>query len=503
MPSNIVKLPPEKPAKEKRSHGIGITVFSAVILVVIVVTFVGAPVVSTVNEQPAVNFGSYDGIPIEFAQGNLFAQQVEQLNRFYEQFNQGDSNLELQRQMVWRQAFDQTALQIGLKREAERVGIVVTDAQIDKQLVQHSAYQRDGKFSEELYRTTPSADRFRYRQETKTELLVQAYALDRTEGVMMAAATKNFVAGMAYPQKKFSFVSFTDADYPDNLVADYATKNKTLFRTIDLSRITVTSSEGDATKVREEAVKGEKAFADLAKTFSKDPLAQSGGSMSVRHYYELKADIVKVEDLDAIFSLAKGGISAVVKGDKTWTIYKVNAPATDADLASADTLAVVRSYIARNERGLLEDHLETMAKAFGDNAGADFAAAAKKAGKTVSQSQWVSLNFGNHDLFPSLTESSTEPVFQGLAANEDFFKKGFRLAKGQVSGPILASPAVLVVKVDEVKLAPEASDAPVTATAVAAGFLSERGSELKKQILSPPRFKDTFQAEFNQLFRAE
>lgn len=502
MPSNTVKLPPEKPAKEKRSHGLGITIFSAIILVVIVVTFIGAPVVSQVGEQPAVSFGTYDGISIEFVQGNMFAQQVEQLNRFYEQFNQGSSNLELQRQMVWRQAFEQTALQIGLKREAERAGIVITDSQIDKQLVKHGAYQKDGKFSEELYRNTPSAERFRYRQETKTELLVQQYALDRTEGPMLSAATKAFIAGLAYPQRKFSFVTFTDTDYPAALVSEYAAQNKALFRTIDLSRITVTSSEGDANKVREEAVKGEKAFADLAKTYSKDPLAQSGGALSVRHYYELKSDITKGEDLDKVFALAKGGISAVIKGDKSWTIYKVNAPAADPDLASADTLAVVRSYIARNDRGLLEDNLEAQAQAFGESAKTDFAGAAQKLGKSVSVSNWVSLNFGNHDLFPSLTEASTDSTFQGLASNEDFFKKAFRLEKGQVSGPILASPAVLVVRVDDVKLTAGPEDTPVTADAVSSGFTSERGTQLKDAVLSPPKFKDSFQAEFDRLFSA-
>ena len=37
MPSKAVKFSPEKPAPEKRSHGLGITIFSAAILVVIVV----------------------------------------------------------------------------------------------------------------------------------------------------------------------------------------------------------------------------------------------------------------------------------------------------------------------------------------------------------------------------------------------------------------------------------------------------------------------------------
>jgi len=503
MPSNTVKSSPEKPVKERKTHGLGITIFSAIILVVIVVTFIGAPVVSKATESANATFGSYDGVTIDFVQGNTFAQQVEQLNRFYEQFSQGNNNVALQRQLVWRQAFEQTALQTGLKREAERAGIVVTDGQIDKQLVGYSAYLKDGKFSEELYRNTSAADRFKYRQEAKNQLLIQQYATDHTQGPMISEATKAFVASMDYPQRKFSFVAFTDADYPAALVSAYAEKNKALFRTIDLSRITVTTSEGDATKVHDEAVKGDKSFADLAKTYSKDNLAESGGALNIRHYYDLKSDIRQTEDLDKLFGLAKGGISAVIKGEKSWTIYKINAPSADADLTSADTLALVRTYIARNDRGLLEDNLEAQAKAFAETAGADFAKAAKAANKTVAQTGWVALNFGNHDLFPSITEASKDSVFQGLSSNEDFFKKAFRLTVGQVSAPIVASPAVLVVKVDEIKAAPAAGETAVLPAAVASNVVSERGSALQKSILSSPRFKDEFQAEFDRLFQAQ
>ena len=506
MPSNTAKFTPEKPNKGKQSHGVGITIFSAIILVVIVVTFIGAPVVSKVSQGPNATFGTYDGISIDFIQGNGFAQKVEQLNRFYEQFNQGSQNLEIQRQMVWRQAFEQTTLQIGLKREAELAGIVVTDGRVDKELVNNQAYQKDGKFSEELYRNTTSAERFKYHQDTKTQLLVQQYAMDHTQGSLVSEATKAFVAGMGYPERKFSFVTFSDADYPQNLVSDYAVKNKNLFRTIDVSRITVTTSEGDANKVRDEAVKGDKAFADLAKTYSKDPQAESGGAMGVRHYYDLKADFSKTDDLDKVFALGKGGVSPVFKGDKTWTVYKVNVPAADVDLTNTDTLVLVRAYIAKNDRGLMEDTLETQAKAFvaaaqnGKGGKSDFAGAAKALNKSVGTTDWVALNFGNHELFPAINQASKDPIFQSLASNEEFFKKAFHLNAGDISAPILASPSVIVLKVDEIKTAPVATDKAVLPDNVNQTIVTERSRELQQQILTSPKFKDQFQTEFNALF---
>jgi hypothetical protein len=373
-------------------------------------------------------------------------------------------------------------------------------------LVTYDAYLKDGKFSEELYRNTSAADRFKYRQDMKTQMLVRQYALDHTQGAMVSQATKDFTAGMAYPQRKFSFITFTDADYPQTLVAEYAGKNKGLFRTIDVSRITVTSSEGDANKVRDEAVKGDKTFADLAKAYSKDAQAENGGALGVKRYYDLKADGLKSEDLDKVFALGKGGVSAVIKGDKTWTIYKVNAPSADADLASADTLAVVRAYLSKNERGLIEDNLEAQAKTFSTEASApkaDFTGLAKKAGRVVLTTDWVALNFGNSDLYPSVTGASKDATFQGLGSNDEFFKKAFKLTVGQVSAPILASPAILVVKVDAVKEAAAAGDTPTSAASVDSLVNSERNKELQQTILSNPKFKDQFQVEFNRLFQTK
>ncbi len=506
MPSNPVKFP-EKPAKEKNSHGVGVTVFSAVILAVIIVTFIGAPVVSKVAEQGAIVFGTYDGVPIQYQQGNEFARQVERFNQQYEQQFAGlnlapDEKLKFQQQMVWRQAFEQTALQVALQREAEKAGMVVTEDQIDRTLVNNPDYQKDGKFSEEVYRNTPAADRFRTRQQTRNQLLIQYYVMDRTQGVLLSDDTKTFITGLAYPQRKFSFVTFTDEDFPKNLVADYAAKNKNLFRTIDVSKIAVTS-EGDAEKVRDEAVKGDKTFADLAKTYSKDKsTAEPGASLGTKRYYDLKAEITKAADLDKLFSLTTGAISPVIAGDKIWTIYKVNSAAADADLNSADTLAVVRAYIAKNERGLLEDNLEAQAKQFGEEAKTNFAAAAKKISKTVQASDWVALNFGNHELFPGLT-SAKDPVFRGLAANEDFFKQAFKLEAGQVSAPILASPSVLVVKLDAVKAAPEKGDTPVLNSSVDQSVTNERSQDIEKVLLDSPKLEDHFLTEFQKRILAQ
>jgi len=499
MPSNTVKFTPEKSPKDKRAHGLGITIFSGVVLVVIVVTFIGAPVVSKVAETPSVVFGTYDGLPIEYLQGNYFAQQVEYLNRFYEQFSQKTDVAQV-RQLVWRQAFDQAALQVGLKHEAEKAGIVVTDKYLDSQLVSNVNYQQDGAFSEELYRNTSAADRFRYRQETESGLLIQKFSSDYAKGTKLSSATVKFITSLQFPQRKFSYVTFSDSDFPAEEVKTYGEKNKGLFRTINLSRITINSTEAEAKKVREEAVKGAKPFADLAKSSSKDALAETGGAMNVRTYHELKSEIAKPEDLDKVFALSKGAISEVLVSGKSWTIYQVVEPATDANLTNQATLESVKSYLLSNDRGIVEDYLEKKAKEFQVSATSDFTAAAKAVGKTVQTTEWVALNFGNNTLLPALSVGSKDPVVQGLSANEDFFKKAFRTAEKAVSAPVLTGKSVVVLRVDAVKATAEAADTPMTSDSVNSLAVSDRNSALQQLILGSPKFKDQFQSEIDRLF---
>ena len=293
-----------------------------------------------------------------------------------------------------------------------------------------------------------SADRFRYRQETQAELLTQQFAGDYTSGTLLSGSTSKFVTSLAFPQRKFSYISFVDADFPLDQVKDYAQKNKALFRTINLSRITVTASEAEAKKVHDEAVKCVKTFEELAKTYSKDPLAETGGALNSRAYYELKSEITKIENLDKVYGLAKGGVSDVFSNGSNWTFYKVVEASRDADLTATATLDLSRSYIEKNDRGLVEDYLEIKAKEFQVAATSNFDAAAKALGKSVQKTEWVSLNFGNDDLFNSLSSATKDSVIQGQSANEDFFKKAFRTADKGVTAPILTGTVVLVMRVD-------------------------------------------------------
>ncbi len=509
-PTNTVNLPTGKPPKEKSPMN-AITLFSAIILVIIVVTFIGAPVVSRIAGSSNVTFGYYDGIAIDYLPGNYFAQQVEQYSRYYEQFK--NTNVNLERQLVWRQAFEQAAQRIALKDRADKAGIVVTDGAIDKVLVNYPAFQKDGHFSTELYRATAADDMMRYRKDAATELLIQTYAGDQIQGAMIPEQLTSFVQNMVYPQRKFSFIVFNAKDFPASEVTAYAKAHQQLFRSINLSKVTL-SSQGDAEQVRDQALKGSKSFEDLAKMYSKDSLAQSGGALNTLEYHELLNQIPKKE-LDQIFALGKGQISPVYQDGKQWVFYKVIAPASDPDWTADSTMTDVRNYIENNDRGVLEDYLMKQAKTFVSAAQKNFTDAAIAINKKVETTGFVSLNFDNLRLFPVLTKASSDPAFQSLAANPSFFKKAFTLAKGQVSEPVLSTPSVLVFKVDDVREAPvqpattakgvaqqaKPADepAPITSSDLTQLAERDRSQALEQNLLKTPLFKDDFDAAISHL----
>lgn len=501
MPSKPQKVTPEAPMKDKKTHSKTITIFSSVILAIIVVTFVGAPVVSKIAGDSTVHFGSYDGIPIERANGNYFDQFIQEANRQAES-NAMYKNLpeEQKRMLVWNQAFQRAAIYVAFKREAELAGIVVSDDFVNQALLNHRAYlDANGKYSSTLYHNTAAADQYKYFKETQNELLIKQYIYDQAYSGIVSENQKTFLASMAYPQRKFSFVTFTDADFPDALVKDYAQKNKNLFRSINVSKITISSSEGDANKFRDEAANGTKTFEDLAKTNSKDAFAQSGGAMNTRYYYELKSEIEKKEDVDKLFGLGKGGLSPVFKKGNEWVFYKVNAGATDIDLNAASTLTTVRGYMTSNDRGQVEDYLEAQAKAFKTAATPKtFADAAKKMGKTVQTTGFVALNFGNFFGFERISSASTDRVFQSLSNNEDFFKKAFRTPKDGITDPVLAASAVLVLKVDDIKEAPAKDDREVSGEMLARYMNQEKEYAMDQAVLDSPKFKNEFEKVFQQ-----
>jgi len=139
-------------------------------------------------------------------------------------------------------AFQGTAIRIGIMDAVQKSGLKVTDKGLDEAMAENAAFQQDGKFSIEKYNAMSMSARLSLRGSTKEDLLVRRYYEDLYT-IAPSTAEIAFVASMAKPQREISYAFIPLADFPAGEVASWGNKNADLFRTLGVSRITVTSSE--------------------------------------------------------------------------------------------------------------------------------------------------------------------------------------------------------------------------------------------------------------------
>ena len=121
---------------------------SVILLVIIVVTFVGAPVISGSAGRGNLNFGTYRGKPINYYPGNYLARQRELIAEGVRQQEGEQGDLSSQILRIWRTAFERTLLHTALLMAAEESGVWVSTDKVDEFLITSGPYLVDGKFSE-------------------------------------------------------------------------------------------------------------------------------------------------------------------------------------------------------------------------------------------------------------------------------------------------------------------------------------------------------------------
>jgi len=440
--------------KRKESHPF-LYAFSVVILIVIAVTFLGGPALSRAGRSGRIIFGYYKGKPIEFFPGNFFSQRkdiiADQLREGGEQ-----DDLQVQAYQVWRTAFDQTVLHTAILQEAEESGVWISEDKLEDTLIASGPYSIDGKFSEERYNATPQTERASYQKLYREQLIHEQYIEDIFQAKRESAGEKQFLASMVDEQRRFSLVSFPFDDYPKEEIAAFARQNQERFRRIKLSRILIKSNEREAGEIRTKLIDRTGSFEELARAHSKDIYAEKGGEMGWRYYYDLEADFEDGEPVETIFQLQETEISPVLESRFGWIIYRCDTPALEPDFNLEETLQIVRDYMMRYEKGLIEDYVLSQAESFRERVDdVGFLGATLETDYAVGLTDYFPLNYQSY-YFLSPVRSPLEQVNLSAAAfSEDFFIQAFSLAPGEVSSPILLDDQVIVLRLDDVREPPE------------------------------------------------
>ncbi len=435
------------PAERRRRHPL-IYAGSLVLLVIIVVTFVGAPIVRPDGGGSQLIFGTYGGEEIKYVPGKYLARQVDILSDQLKDSTGQD--YEWQAYQVWKGAYDRAVIRTAILQRAKKAGVHVSDNAIDTLLLKTGPYMENGVFNETRYRNTSNAERFNYRQLYREETIHQIYIEDVLHYGFFSSQGADFIKKMAADERSFYYVLFNYAEYPVSAVTAYAEKNSANFRKMKISRITIKSSLEEAEAVRRKITDGIATFEDQARNYSKDSYAEEGGDMGWREYNSLAADFNSTSDLDAVFALKKGDVSDVYDTEFGWVIVRADEAALDPDLEDPEVIDSVRSYMERFERGLIEDQLLKNAEVFAAQAkNAPFDQAARAYGVEVLKSSSFPINYGNVFFLGQIQGDEGTQDLSSSASDAAFLTALFSLDEGEVSDPIVLDKSVGVFQLAE------------------------------------------------------
>ncbi len=480
-----------------------------IILVLTIIAFVLIPGVSTGTSSGKVpTFGSWNGTPIQYTSDSYFADQVSQINEYLRQQGMNQTQSQMYAYQVWRMAFQNTAIRTAILDYTKRSGMKISEQTLDEEVAKNAQFQVDGKFSIEKYNSTPLATRISIRDRLRDDLLVQNYYNDV---MSLSPSTKeiDFVSSMAKPQRTIQYVHISYEAFPQEKVLEWAKSNEALFRTIGLSKITITTSQKDAEKVLAQIKANTLSFEDAAKSHSKDSYADKGGDMGIKAFYDLKGEFLNEKDAEAVMTLKKDEISPIYKGaNNTWVFYRVNAEASSPDFSKQSVLDEVKSYLFDKEKSVMESWALAKADEFTKEASkAPFTAAAKKAGLEVKSAGPFILNYGKPSfyfygqqigLFQEPYRSLDNELI-GAEENETFLTTLFSTPKNAVSKPVVLDASVIVMTVIDDKEGTE-QETSYTKFSYPYFFQTAMENQIRSTILSSSLLKDNFNSTFAKLF---
>ena len=468
------------------------------LLVIIVVAFVGGPLVGRIGSNRAMVFGKYGGEEIKYVPGNYLDRQTEVL---YDQMQDSSGQgYEYRAYQVWKGAFDRTVIHTAILQIADNAGVYISDNRIDELLLATGPYMENGVFSEAKYTKTPNSERFKYRRLYRDEYIQQTVIQDSLHLGIYSSKEADFLKTMAADERAFVYVLFGYSDYPGAEVAIYAEGNSSLFRKIKVSRITVKTSRDEAEAIRRQIVEGVATFEDQARNYSTDMYAEEGGDMGCSEDNALSADFANGPELEALFSLQKGDISGVFETSFGWVIYRADEAAVEPDLEDPEILNSIRTYMERFERGKIEDYLLANAEKFAAAVSeSTITAAADVFGIEVKKTESFPINYGNAFYFGTVSAADDSQDLSSAAYDELFFSELFSLKEKQVSEPIVLTDSVGVFQLAD--LTP-LSDEDVEFLHDYYPIIAQQNIEqdLNRFIFSSEDFEDYFTEVFSENF---
>lgn len=430
-------------SNKKKKVNVG-WIFGMTVLILIAISFVAAPAIRAIVGQSVsggLNFGSYDGEEIVYAQDTYLYDQYQ---KYGSQYEGSTSNSELALYNIWKSAFDSTVFYTAVTQMADDMGIKATENQINNGIINSGYYTVDGAFSKKAYESATTEQKNSVRKQVTQSLPYNTVLADLSTALTSDNET-DYVLEMADNTRSFNYVVFDYNMYPKELAAQYALTNPQLFYSIDLSIISTDTKE-NADSIMDSINNGT-SFEDAAKANSQDSYAENGGTIGVVPYYAVKNNFKDAQEATQILDGTKDSIIGPVEAANGWSIYKLNATPEAANYTDETTLQMIRTYIANNDSSIMDSYLLEQANNFVNTVADDFSAAAESEGLEVNQVSATAKNISDSQYMSSFSYSDSKGTLASAATDETVMKDLFSAEVGKVMAPIKSNNAYLVVDV--------------------------------------------------------
>lgn len=478
-------------------------VLSIIILVVVVLAFVAGPLLgrSAAGANGDLVFGTYKGKDVEYAAGTYFARAYEnQLQQVQQQMNEEGGDLGIQQiYTAFRNAYDSTIFRYGILDMAQEANVLVSATEVTRTLASSPRFQdEEGNFSSQLLQEALSQQP-NLKEEVRKDLLFDQAQQDILMDSQLTENEIAFISQMGQERRIFDIVSYNFSDYPNSEAVLFLEENPELFRSIELSSITV-GSLAEAEDVLERLNSSEGVFEEIAEANSTDVYAAEGGSRGLVWYFDIRRDFEDEDAADILFNLNEGEISEIFKlRNDRFAVYRADSSVQEADAADQTALEQVKGYVLSLERGQVSDYFRSEAESFIERSGEiGWASAVAEAGVEPVTTNPVAINYGDIPLYPTL-QSASSGVLSGASSRESLFTEMFSLEQNELSSAIELRDKIVVMRFVEPVAADSEQDSfmDLYIPYLAQDYLV---AELQREFKDPANLEDNFDTVFQQTF---
>ena len=478
-----------------------IYILSVVILVVVFVAFILGPILGGTTNTEGLLFGSYRGRSIRYEAGSYFVRAYEsQYQQELERAQQANRTTGLQdAYSAIKDAYDSTVFRYGLLDMAESSRVNVSTEEITQTLATAPRFRdENGNFSSDLLRRTLSTEPG-LRDEIRDDLLFTKVQDDLFNASRPSDAEIQFITDMGKDKRIFDIVSFSFEEYPDAELLSYLEEANDLFRSIELSSITVDSLT-EAEQLLERLNNNESNFEDIASANSVDIYSEENGSRGLVWYHTIQRDFEDENTTDLLFELEDGQTSEIfqIRGER-YAIYRADSSVKEPDKDDPALIEQLRNYVTSFERGRISDYFRTQAEDFillSEEIG--WTSAAIQLGVSPVETTALGINYGDLPIFPTV-ENASSGLLAGASTREVLLTDMFSLEPGELSDPAELRDRIVVIRYDRLAEEPEDQGSFLENYLP---FLTQEYlvAEMRRSFSSPENLNDNFEDAFQEAF---